>query len=262
MITLNGNTEKIRIFLGGAVTTNQLQWSASYAQTDADALDTYDGSEGVTSDTTEVDVVAGVSAKQVSLKSLSVYNADTVPATVTIVKDVSGTNTVLYIVILASGAMLHYEDGAGWSTTESYRPIKEYIYHKDAGANWTLTNATNAERFALNAAGHQILVNAKGYTQVRFLANIVTASASVNTPKIRLRYYTAYSGTFANFLQIGASAQADISVFTGTAGTLGDTGWIDLAAGAQVDGISLAVCELGGDGAADPALGTVLIWFR
>ena len=262
MITLNGNTEKIRIYLGGSVTTNQLQWSSTWAQTDADALDTYDGSEGVTSDATEVDVVAGVSAKQVNLKSLSVYNADTANATVYIVKDVSSTNTILYVAILAPGAMLHYEDGAGWSTTESYKPVKEYVYHKDAGANWTLTNATNAERFALNSAAHQLHANAKGYTQVRFMANIVTASASVNTPKIRLRYYTSYSGTFANFLQIGASAQADISVFTGTAGTLGDTGWLDLASGAQADDISLAVCELGGDGAADPALGTVKVLFR
>lgn len=262
MITINGNTEKIRILLGGAVTTNELQWSVSWGQTADDALIGYDGASGVTSGTTETDMVAGVAAEQSSIKSLSVYNADTVSATVTIIKDVSGTNTVLYTAILASGAMLHYEDGAGWSTTESYKPIKEYIYHKDAGANWTLTNATNAERFALNSANHQLCANAKGYTQVRFMAVIVTASASVNTPKIRLRYYTAYSETFANFLQIGASAQADISVFTGTAGTLGDTGWIDLASGAQADDISLAVCELGGDGAADPALGTVLVWFR
>ena len=41
-----------------------------------------------------------------------------------------------------------------------------------------------------------------------------------------------------------------------------DTGWLDMVAGARANGICIAATELGGDGVADPALGTTCLMFR
>lgn len=133
--------------------------------------------------------------------------------------------------------------------------------HSDAGAGFVLTNATQAERFAGGSARHIRLVPITSQTQVRMTGYVLTTSASVNTPKCRLRYKTgAFSATFADYTQLGASGHVEFSVFTGAAGI--DTGWIDLAAGALNTDIWIALTELGGDAAADPAIGSLTVYFK
>jgi hypothetical protein len=122
-----------------------------------------------------------------------------------------------------------------------------------------MTNATNAERFAANTTRHLFVADLTGYSQVRLSANVGTGSASANTPKFRAKYYTEYNTTVGNFIQLGASAEVEVSVVTAT---YVDTGWVNLAAGAKAAGICIGFTEVGGDGAADPALGLTTISFR
>ena len=125
-----------------------------------------------------------------------------------------------------------------------------------------MTNATNAERLALNTTRHITQVDLACYTQARLIAHVLVVSASVNTPLLRLRYYTSLNATFANYLQLGASSQVEVSVFTGTVNTWQDSGLIDLASGAKADGVAIAMCEVGGDGVADPEVGWTVAMFR
>ena len=137
-----------------------------------------------------------------------------------------------------------------------------YTIHAVGQSNWAAVNAPLAERFYYNTHRNNLLADLADCTQVRFQSVIMAASASVNTPKLRLRYFTSWSSTFASYLQLGLTQHVDLSTFTGTANTLQDSGWLDLALGARANGVALALCELGGDGVADPAIGHTQAWFR
>ena len=103
------------------------------------------------------------------------------------------------------------------------------------------------------------MLDLEGYTQVRLRANQQTTSASANTPRFRAKYYTTYTTTVGNFIQLGESAQVEFSL-TGTG--YRDTGWMDLAMAARITGCCIGFTDLGGDGVADPALGATDILFR
>ena len=263
MIVLTETTDNLQVVLTGAVTTNQLNCFASWRDVTTTA---YTPGRTVvnTNSTTDVNVVAAPAAStQRVVDFISIYNADTAAAVVTVKLDANGTEYPIVKMTLAAGETLEYTDSSGWQVKSTgYKPILSVTFHADAGANFTLTNSPLAERFAGNSPRHILLADLAGYTQVRFVAVVITASASANTPTLRLRYYTAWDATFANYLQIGASGHAALSLFTGTASTLQDTGWLDLASGAKANGVALCLGELGGDAAADPALGWVAAMFR
>lgn len=120
MIPVNLSTQKIEIVLGGAVTTNQLEWVAVYER----ILPGNDNKnrdlvvvQGVTNSTTDVEIVPGPSEPYVShiLRYLHVHNADTVAANVTIKIDTSGTERVLhYANALAANGSLQYVEAQGF----------------------------------------------------------------------------------------------------------------------------------------------------
>ncbi len=110
------STGKLQVVLGGAVTTNQLQCVASWR--DITTGPTYvPGTSTVnTNDTTVVDWVTSPAAStQRVLVNLSVYNKDTVSATVTIMVDISGTDYILVVKEIAAGSSLEYSQDSGWA---------------------------------------------------------------------------------------------------------------------------------------------------
>ena len=55
---ITGANEKIQLVLAGAITTNQLQWTASYQTVDGNGMTLpMLSAHGVSNDTTDVDVV-------------------------------------------------------------------------------------------------------------------------------------------------------------------------------------------------------------
>lgn len=259
MIILTETTDNLQVVLGGAVTTNQLAVVSSWRDITTTAY-TPGRTVTTTNSTTDVNAVpAPAASTQRVVDMVHIRNADTVDATVTVKFDANGTEYILWLGTLQTGDTLHYADGLGFSVERTYQAIKVFTVHGDAGANFVMTNATQAERFAGNTSRHLFLVDLAGYTQVRLRSNKQVGSASANTPLFRAKYYTSYNTTVGNFLQLGASAQVEFAVAaTGYA----DTGWMDLAAGAQINGCCIGFTELGGDGVADPALGATDILFR
>lgn len=259
MIILSETTDNLQIVLAGSVTTNQLQCTTSWR--DRTSTTFVAGRTVInTNNTTDVTIAAAPAAStQRVIDFINIYNNDTAAQTLTIKIDANGTEYILYKSVLDSGATLTYVEGKGWEVFSSYQSIKSFSVHADAGANFVMTNATLAERFAGNTTRHLFVVDLLGYTQVRLRANKQVGSASVNTPLFRAKYYTSYNTTVTNFLQLGASAQVETSM---TATGYYDSGWMDLAAGAQINGCCIGFTELGGDAAADPALGATDILFR
>lgn len=116
---ISGASEKIQVVLGGAITTNQLHGTVSYQDITSTGMTLPQSSYNVnTNSTTDVDLVAAAGSsttRQVVL--LTIYNADTVSATVTIKKDVSGTEYIIKKQTLQSGQTLIFTREAGFQVT-------------------------------------------------------------------------------------------------------------------------------------------------
>lgn len=115
MLVLTEITDKIQAVLGGNVTTNQLECVSHWRDITTTAY-TPGRTLVSTNNTTDVDVVGvpGASTQRV-VDRLSVYNADTVLASVTIKFDANGTEKILWKGDIAAGGMIEYENGNGFT---------------------------------------------------------------------------------------------------------------------------------------------------
>lgn len=114
MLILDATTKTLEVDLDGAITTNQLPFQANYVDV---TTTTYTPSEndGTTNSTTNVTLVAAPAAStQRQVKLITVYNADTVAAVVSIIYNNNATLRTLVKVTLAVGSTLIYTDGEGW----------------------------------------------------------------------------------------------------------------------------------------------------
>lgn len=118
---ISGANEKIQVVLGGAITTLQLQCTASYHEVTSLGMTLPQLSNNVsTNSTSDVDLipVAGAS-KTIQVTYISVYNSDSVAATVTIKKDISGTEYIIRKALLQVGDTLEYSREFGWKINSS-----------------------------------------------------------------------------------------------------------------------------------------------
>lgn len=115
------SVQKLQVILAGAITTSQLPITASWADMLADASTLApDGTDAATNSTTAVDVVAApASGYKRQLKSFTVHNADTAPATVTIRIDNAGTARIVAKIVLAVGYRVEYQPGAGFQVFDT-----------------------------------------------------------------------------------------------------------------------------------------------
>ena len=91
MIILESHNKSLQLVLGSAVTTNQLHFSASFADT-ISASAASGASGGLTNNTTPVTLVAAPACStQRKVKSFSVQNADTACAKLSIIYNDNGT---------------------------------------------------------------------------------------------------------------------------------------------------------------------------
>jgi hypothetical protein len=114
MIVLQATSETLQAVLGGTVATNQLQCFSSWR--DVTTTTYVPGNTPInTNNTSDVNLVPAPGAStQRLIDYVSVYNADTAAATVTIKLDVSGTERILWRGSLAVGFKVEYVDGAGF----------------------------------------------------------------------------------------------------------------------------------------------------
>lgn len=132
-----------------------------------------------------------------------------------------------------------------------------HIIHGNGGTAATWTNMPAAATLLFGANLHIRKLDLTNYTQAR-LVMTKGSVAGVAGSKIILRYYTAWSATASDYLDIGTS---EISLATdgGADGLV--SSWVNLAAGAKAD-VWIGVIGTGGDGAVDPTFGTISAEFR
>jgi hypothetical protein len=114
MIRLVNITDKIQVILAAAVVTNQLPCFASWM--DFTSSGAQEGrSLANTNGSNDVDfVLAPASSTYRCVDFISIFNADTVSATLTLKYDANGTDYIIWKGILASGEILTYSRSEGW----------------------------------------------------------------------------------------------------------------------------------------------------
>lgn len=127
---LDSSSKSLVIDLDATVTTNQLEFSVSYAEVTSDASGVVtgtlpSGAVGVTNNTTEVTMVSAPTAgKQRIIKSVIVYNSDTQNATVVVSIKVTSTLYRVWQGIIGVGETLEYSFSSGWTVRSAQGLIK------------------------------------------------------------------------------------------------------------------------------------------
>lgn len=143
MLVLSAVTDSIKVQLAGAVTTTQLDLVASWRDITSTPSYVAGRSAEVTNNTTAVILIAAPAAStQRVIDFVSIYNADTVAATVTVRLD-TGTLYVLTKATIAVGGKLLYTNEEGWCLYDA-AAFKQYIGATGATGATGSTGATGA----------------------------------------------------------------------------------------------------------------------
>lgn len=139
--------------------------------------------------------------------------------------------------------------------TDLYAKFVLPIYH-DVNATTLTTHPSTAQFLGnLNRLIHR--ADLTDWAEARIVARVTTGSASGNSPRLVLRYHTAFSTTVGDYIDAGTS---EISVSIASTG-LPASSWGTLAAGAKAD-VYISVQQIGGDSSASPAIAGVWVEFR
>ncbi len=125
MIILDTTTKSLQLKLAANVTTNALPFSVSYVDTNGTTT-TPGENDGTSSTTTATVTMASSPASSVErlVKNITIQNADTASATVTIIYNNNSTLRNIIVATLAVGDQFIYEDGNGWSSVNSNGNLK------------------------------------------------------------------------------------------------------------------------------------------
>jgi len=147
------STDKIQVVLSGAITTVQLPCVASWQDIISTGMTLpQSSSQTNTNSTTAVDLVAVPAAStNRQVVHLSVYNADSVSATVTIQKDVSGTDYILVKALLQVGDTLEWSREVGWKILS--QSTQESILFTSFTASGTWTKREGLKRVLVTCVG-------------------------------------------------------------------------------------------------------------
>lgn len=152
MIVLDATTKLLQVVLSGAVTTNHLEFTASYADYLASPASFTPGdNNGLTNNTTAVTLVAAPAAStQRQVKRINVYNSDTASATVTIRLSDAGNFRTQRSVTLLPGEYIEYEDAHGFTVYDASGAAKTAQTIFQAGT-YILAQLLSDQNFAAGA---------------------------------------------------------------------------------------------------------------
>lgn len=112
MILLTATTHSLELETSSASSTD---WTCSYVDMDASATTPGSAQGNVSSITTTTIAAAPAASTQRQVKHITIRNKNTTAQTVTVKKDVSGTEYTVFTATLASGEGAEYTDGKGWT---------------------------------------------------------------------------------------------------------------------------------------------------
>lgn len=161
MLILDAATDNIQVVLSGAVTTNQLPCMASWRDITTTAF-TPGRTVTNTNSTTDVNIVpAPASSTQRVCDWISVWNRDTVAATVTIKFDANGTEYILWQGSLAVSERVEYSEGHGFRVFNSVGAIKTVLAN-GAGISSALNTVVLGSNVVNNNASANTIADVTG----------------------------------------------------------------------------------------------------
>jgi len=243
MLILDNTTDSLEVILGGAITTNQLDCTASFREITTTTFEprTFDIS---TNGSTAVTLVSAPAAStQRVIDEVSIFNTDTVNAIVTVRYNRNGTFRRQFQTTLAPNEKLQYTDKNGWAVYATTGAIKQSINQgaNASSSNWS-TLALNTDVVNNNAIANTLqdvtglafpVVAGETYEFIfRFWFNsqaLTTGSRwTLNGPSFTtLSYETNYTATTttttvaqANAYQLPAAANPHVAFLNGNNGII------------------------------------------
>lgn len=147
MIILDTTTRKLELVLAAAPAANQLPFVASYVDISqsSPALTAASTNTSATNSTTAVTAVAapGASTSR-QLKFLSIQNADTAAATVTVRVNDNSTLRIVFKATLAVGDQICFTDAEGFSVLDSTGALKQVLSSQLSSLNISGLTASQA----------------------------------------------------------------------------------------------------------------------
>ena len=198
---VTATTDKIEVVLAAAVATNQLHINVSYNASTSTGV-TPTKTVTVTNSVTAVTVVpAPASGNQNQLRYCNIFNADSVPATVTVQINYNGTTRKVISVTLQVNEYMQYTYRTGWKVFDMNGLVKnftnnyamseykttEHIFTSSMSATFTL--GTNTYAYYLGKA-------TGAYTNV--MLNYIIIGAATGTTWSELAIYKGIPSLGAN----------------------------------------------------------------
>lgn len=141
---------------------------------------------------------------------------------------------------------------AGFGSASS--AVASLLFHSRGDAALILTNQANAEQGLANSSRNESYFDSTDFTEVRLVARVTVASASSNSPRLYPQYWDGSS-----WVTVGTGTGADAASLSSAVAA--KTDWIALPSGAKAD-VIWRIAMHGGDGVADPAVGSTGLQFR
>jgi adenosylcobinamide amidohydrolase len=247
MLILNNTTDSLEVVLGGAITVNQLDCTASFREITTTTFDPL-MTDASTNGTNPVTLVAAPPAStQRVIDDVSVFNNDTTSAVVTVRYNRNGTFRQLFRATLASGEKLQYTDKNGWVVYATSGAVKQSI---NQGSN-AITGALNLVVLASDVMNNNAVANTlQDVTGLSFPINIgktyyfrfvfrydaqVTTTGSRwtvntvgNTTIAFISYQSQYGvSTTSNTINVLAAQDLPTGANSTSPFLFGNTGWIE-----------------------------------
>jgi len=246
---LTSTTDKIEVLLGASVTTNQLHIISSYNNTNSTSV-TPTKTVTVTNNTTAVDIVPSpASGNQRSLRFASIFNSDSVAATVTIRTNYNGTTRIVLNTTLQVNEYIQYTHRTGWKVFDMNGSLKNYtgFYDMtDCSYNSIVLSNANSTNIALSTSGICLyLGKATGAYSTVIIEHYIASPAGAGITWAELAIYkgTPQIGTTSTATRVGYVdmqglwlTQTNIYRFTGVNVSnvqAGDDLWVIFAASAS-----------------------------
>jgi hypothetical protein len=127
MLILNNTTDSLQVLLDGAITTNELDCTASFRETTTTTFEPKT-SDISTNGATAVTLVSAPSAStQRVIDDVSIFNNDTVNATVTVRYNRNGTFRQQFRATLSPNEKIQYTDKNGWGVYNTAGALKQSL---------------------------------------------------------------------------------------------------------------------------------------
>lgn len=212
MIILSNTTDSLEVVLASAITTNQLRCFVSYRDTTATTI-APNRAVANTNSTTPVTLLSAPSASEQKIVDyLSVYNADTVNAVVTVYINSSSTTYKLLETTLGAGEKLEFQEGTGFRCLTSDGSLKVGDNQGIQSVSNTINSVVLSSNVAVttiayaNVTGLQFAMTAGETYWFKFVL-AVTSSGAANW--YRYAVNSAATASYLSYLRIfpnGASA--------------------------------------------------------